>query len=650
MDVRQQQTPTSQDASQTTPSSKDSKFTAALEKVLASINPEEVEKAVKESSSAGDEPYEPEIAVKEYDDAEDQDIEVTEGKETKNKTNKKMQKKKKKKKKSKSNQNKKDKEGENLKTKSSEPVEQVEVEYIPEVIQFLRHDPYYEFSKVFEAFKITEHEKNRDLDKADDLRNKSEEKKPEEIPIKARGILDMDDEKVPEENKQQMSKKKLKKRNRLSVAELKQLVQRPDVVEMHDVTSRDPKLLVHLKATRNTVTVPRHWCFKRKYLQGKRGIEKPPFELPDYIKATGIMEMRQALMEKEDQKTMKAKMRERVRPKMGKMEIDYQLYHDAFFKLQKIPRMTIHGDLYYEGKEFETRLKEKKPGNLSDELRVALGMPIGANSERFPPPWLIAMQRYGPPPSYPNLKIPGLNAPVPEGCSFGFQLGGWGKTPVDESGKPLYGDVFGATNPDPQAATQDEEVDKTRWGELESESEEEEELSDEDEDKEPDEAGLVTPAETGLVTPSGVASIPLGMETPDMIELRKKRIEDAMDQGGDTPALYTILPEKKTTIGTAMMGSAHVYDISAAMASAKKAGEKVSEGIEVALNPEELDLDTAAMQAKYDQTVREQQAQIEKEDLSDMVAEHNVKQQKKRKKQQQQQESVKAKKMKEFKF
>ena len=36
------------------------------------------------------------------------------------------------------------------------------------------------------------------------------------------------------------------------------------------------------------------------------------------------------------------------------------------------------------------------------------------NCERYPPPWLIAMQRYGPPPSYPNLKIPGLNASIPE--------------------------------------------------------------------------------------------------------------------------------------------------------------------------------------------------------------------------------------------
>lgn len=44
------------------------------------------------------------------------------------------------------------------------------------------------------------------------------------------------------------------------------------------------------------------------------------------------------------------------------------------------------------------------------------------------------MQRYGPPPSYPQLKIPGLNAPIPLGAKFGYQPGGWGKPPVDEVG------------------------------------------------------------------------------------------------------------------------------------------------------------------------------------------------------------------------
>ncbi len=44
--------------------------------------------------------------------------------------------------------------------------------------------------------------------------------------------------------------------------------------------------------------------------------------------------------------------------------------------------MTLHGDLYYEGKEFEIRLKEKKPGDLSDDLRTALGMPVGPNAHK----------------------------------------------------------------------------------------------------------------------------------------------------------------------------------------------------------------------------------------------------------------------------
>lgn len=54
--------------------------------------------------------------------------------------------------------------------------------------------------------------------------------------------------------------------------------------------------------------------------------------MPDFIKKTGIMEMRASLQEKEDQRTLKAKMRERARPKLGKIDIDYQKLHDAFFK------------------------------------------------------------------------------------------------------------------------------------------------------------------------------------------------------------------------------------------------------------------------------------------------------------------------------
>ena len=298
-----------------------------------------------------------------------------------------------------------------------------------------------------------------------------------------------------------MSKTKLRKMNRLTVAELKQLVDKPDVIEVHDVTAADPRLLVHLKATRNTVPVPKHWSQKRKYLQNKRGIEKPPFELPDYIIKTGIQEMREALQEKEERMGLKGKQREKSRPKMGKIDIDYQKLHDAFFRWQTKPKMSLHGDMYYEGKEFETKVVDRKPGNLSDDLKLALGMPVGEEEEAnpIPPPWLLHMQRYGPPPSYPNLKIPGLNAPIPEGASFGYSAGQWGKPPVDEFGHPLYGDVFGSSSAELEAREADENVSRELWGQLESEDSEE--SSDEDESEEGSDAEEGD--EKGTETPSG---------------------------------------------------------------------------------------------------------------------------------------------------
>ncbi|KAM7536780.1 hypothetical protein Aperf_G00000080753 [Anoplocephala perfoliata] len=408
---------------------------------------------------------------------------------------------------------------------------------------------------------------------------------------------DDDDDGENHPNKEQpLSKKKLKLLSRPTIAALKQAAARPDVVEMWDVCAKDPHLLVYLKSYRNSVPIPKHWCAKRKYLQGKRGFEKPPFRLPEFIARTGIMEMRQTVSDKDAEKSLKTKMREKIRPKIGKVDIDYRKLHDAFFKYQTKPKLTGHGDLYYEGKEFEVKLKEKKPGNLSDELRSALGLPTGANADRYPPPWLIAMQRYGPPPSYPNVVIPGLNAPIPPGCAFGYHPGGWGKPPVDEVGRPIYGDVFGnggnmagVPPPPPPTGSLAEPGEAVisglgkggLWGELESEDEEGEEEEDEEESGEEegegteatgeaggetivmpgdaiqpiekvsvDLSGLVTPA-SGLITPSGgTVSTVTGMESTatvaasvvsanaSNIELRKRKIEAAMDNpsGFETPA------------------------------------------------------------------------------------------------------------------
>ncbi|CAI8042354.1 Splicing factor 3B subunit 2 [Geodia barretti] len=181
--------------------------------------------------------------------------------------------------------------------------------------------------------------------------------------------------------------------------------------------------------------------------------------------------------------------------------------------------------------------------------------------------------------------------------------------------------------------------------------EEEEESGEDEGELKPEDlqAGLITPLEGGLVTPSGLTSIPAGMETPEMIQLRKKKIEEAMEQGGNTPALFTVLPEKTQSVGGAVMGSSHVYDLSAAVPGAnKKTGGGGGEGVEVALDPSELDLDAATMTARYEEQMKE--TKLQKEDLSDMVAEHAAKQ-KKRKRTATDSSSGKAsKKLKEFKF
>ncbi|KAF5378343.1 hypothetical protein D9615_008709 [Tricholomella constricta] len=464
---------------------------------------------------------------------------------------------------------------------------------------------------------------------------------------------DMESEGDSDTEKKPLSKKKQRKMARLTVAELKQFVKKSELVEWTDVTAADPRLLLHLKSHRNTVPIPIHWSAKRDYLQGKRGIEKPPFQLPAYIADTGIATMRDAIKEKEANMSLKAKTRERVQPKMGKVDIDYQKLHDAFFKFQTKPPVTGFGEMYYEGKEFETSLKEKRPGDLSPELVEALSIPPLA-----PPPWLISMQRFGPPPSYPTLRIPGLNAPIPEGAQWGFHPGGWGKPPLDEYNRPLYGDVFGVL---PKAGDSGvgEPIDRNLWGELEPEEEEEESESEseseEEEEGEPAPAdGIQTPS--GLETPSGMASVVStvagGLETPDFLELRKGRtVSEAVESG--PRSLYQVVPEKQTSV-RGLMGSERGYDVSAVSGAPipvlgdERGTKRKANGIDVSIDASELEgLSEEELRRKYDSYSRGSAGVpgANKEDFSDMVAKEMAK-----KKQKMERERDTKKGGKEFKF
>ena len=424
------------------------------------------------------------------------------------------------------------------------------------------------------------------------------------------GAKDAEDNASPEDEEgdgeNKLSKRQLKDMLRPSVAELKQRVAHPELVEAHDVTAPDPDFLVYLKGLPGTVPVPRHWGKKRKYLQGKRGVEKPPFALPDFIVKTGICEVRDATAEDDAKMSIKQKNRMRVSGRGGGVDVDYRTLYEAFFVHQTKPEgMTGFGQLYYEGKEYENaRSSAYRPGFMSDRLREALGM---AN-EHSPPPWLINMQRYGPPPSYPNAQIPGLNAPLPPGAGYGYHVGGWGKPPVDAFGRPLYGgDPFGAPDGAGKDAGDDAQnedlyglasgipaggtitsdgkaLGKRSWGALpsaadangEEEDEDsgdessEEDSSDEEMEESSEEEGEMPPPDAKAKAGAGAERAP-GMDSvlPDgvdsvvpssALDLRKPGDETPM--AGEPKQLYTVLPQTAVEEGerqASVFASDHAY-------------------------------------------------------------------------------------------
>jgi splicing factor 3B subunit 2 len=410
--------------------------------------------------------------------------------------------------------------------------ENIEIEYVDE-------DPnskskiFDDFQIVFNYFKIPKKEKKSELEEDEDVDGKPIDYKP----LPESGTLGQNFFTEEKKETKLLSKKKRKLLKRMKISELKQMTAKPEIVEAWDVTASDPILLVTLKSIKNSVQVPKHWCQKRKFLQNKRGVLKQPFKLPEYIESTGISKIRDHITG--DRKSLKQKMREKMQPKLGKMDIDYQVLHDSFFKFQTKPKLTIHGDVYYENKEYEVKMRIYKPGRISEKLRVALGIP-----ENSPPPWIINMQRFGPPPAYPNLKIPGVNAPI---CDPTAEITPnlWTPPSNELFGELLYGNKGKIEH----------------WGDLKDE--EEEELFNEG-----NEMSLSSDDE-GKTKQSGISSVVSGMETPD-INLSKNIIV-----GNSYAAISSgeNVPNPNQNINTNFMDKSSYYTVVEQVSKSVKEGE-----------------------------------------------------------------------------
>jgi splicing factor 3B subunit 2 len=458
--------------------------------------------------------------------------------------------------------------------------ENIEIEYVEDDTNL--GQGFENFKNVFDYFVIPKKKDNyisEDEDEYEEEENNIE--------------VNEENEKFEEDIK--LSKKKRKMMSRIKISQLKGLTNVPEVVEAWDVTAQDPVLLVKLKSIKNTVPVPKHWSQKRKFLQNKRGILKPPFKLPDFIEATGISKIRDN--SGVDRKSLKQKMRERMQPKLGRMDIDYQVLHDAFFRYQTKPSLTLHGDIYYENKEYENKMKIYKPGRISEKLRVALGI-----LENTPPPWIINMQRYGPPPSYPNLKIPGVNAPLLDPTAE-ITPNLW-TPPVDESKPSLLYDFS--------------KKQKEHWGDLHEveedefseELEEDVSLADEAEER-PNVENLFSGMDTDLsgenlennIRPN-YAMLNEGQAVPNP---NAKIIGKLNNLPKDDKSFYTILEQKDTNIKqNEIYGSSFGYVIPG-METDKKEEDVVSQN-QIINHPQSQDEASQVQNQNYNQSQSEIQS------------------------------------------
>ena len=162
-----------------------------------------------------------------------------------------------------------DDEKSDMKTSEEDEIDpnSVQIEYVQEEIPVKRGDSLYtHFAKVFENFKL-----EPDADENGEYHyNKYGKKIPGPKVILPRDKTNLDDNedddtdgdqsnagqdkkgkdgKNADDDMSKKSKKQVKRDTRYSVAKLKTFVNRPDVVEMFDVTAKDPIMLVHLKVT-----------------------------------------------------------------------------------------------------------------------------------------------------------------------------------------------------------------------------------------------------------------------------------------------------------------------------------------------------------------------------------------------------------------
>ncbi|KAE8812081.1 splicing factor 3B subunit 2 [Hordeum vulgare] len=158
-------------------------------------------------------------------------------------------------------------------------------------------------------------------------------------------------------------------------------------------------------------------------------------------------------------------------------------------------------------------------------------------------------------------------------------------------------------------------IKKMLSGELDEE--EEEEMEEEEELTEYEEI------EEGTRTKQRLT----GLETPDVIDLRKVQRKEADDQA--EMRLYKVLEEKEVSIGPEFVNHSQMLYVLALQLQVDLLKNQRPERVDVTLHPEELEVMDDVLPAKYEQAREEERFGKQQDYFSDMVAENASKMERK---------------------
>lgn len=220
-----------------------------------------------------------------------------------------------------------------------------------------------------------------------------------------------------------------KKRRKYSMEELKRVLQQRlgisgvelwESVDMHTGNAPHPVFLSQLQSVRRSVPVPFHWTQLSVFLS--KQLDRPESNVvPEAVEDTNVRQIRKNKIS----------------------SVNVASFAQCFVTANPLvlkgfsADLTVHGQVFYSNMWRAPR--KHQPGTLSRNLRQALGM-----DQTSALPWLHEMQAVEElPPSRATMTVPGMNAPIPPGGSWGRADGQWGNPPRDAAGNYLYPSIRG---------------------------------------------------------------------------------------------------------------------------------------------------------------------------------------------------------------